>query len=703
MDEPGFHARRLAERQQRLAGIDGKLGMHGLKTTEPLADRDALREQVHPPAHADDSHAGAYETVGGTYRPPATVVNQDEIPGPQPGNGSFPIAEPLDRHPHGPMRPHLKLMTNLMLRYDTTVNNVWHGFAMLVTTDAGSDYSTKPTLSVQWDATAGQLVDKLASMQLGPADAPRPDPHTGTEEGVHSQRIVAEQIHTYYSLAGGQTFWRWKLEIPLGEREEEIFYSVNNGQENSFWVPAFDQEFRVMYHSCNGFSGGVDTEAFNGPDPLWRDVLRKHEQKPIHVMVGGGDQIYNDPLTREPEIAPWINETDVSKKIAAPFTDEMKFALDRFFFNAYCAWFRGGAFGIAVGKIPMLNMLDDHDMIGFGSYPDDLQESPVFSNIGSYGYKWFLLFQMFIVDEVDGTSPESAVGIPTVNTHPSKSLIIGGEGAFIPYPNHSFLSYLGPKMYLLMIDWRSERRFDQLASKVTYERTEKAVYALPQGVEHLIVLLGVPIAYPRMVALENILESKFNPMSVLAKMKLMPSAVNKFNAEAELKDDLADHPCAGDHKKERNWLIERYQKMAVDKHLRVTFCSGDVHATANSKFYSKKKLEPSMDPKWMLQFISSAIVNTPPPPPVIWLVSKLGAKKHKTLHYCDTEEELIPVFTEDTDGSKPKSNTVMGRRNYAMADYDTATGEIQFAICVEKSQGSGTTKEYYLRAPPPRW
>lgn len=123
----------------------------------------------------------------------------------------------------------------------------------------------------------------------------------------------------------------------------------------------------------NGFSGGVDTEAFNGPDPLWRDVLRKHEEKPIvrhlssplslaqylrpallerypraptiqraepfllqHVMVGGGDQIYNDPLTREPEIAPWINETDVAKKIAAPFTDEMKFALDRFFFNA-CA------------------------------------------------------------------------------------------------------------------------------------------------------------------------------------------------------------------------------------------------------------------------------------------------------------------------------------------------------------------------------
>lgn len=102
-------------------------------------------------------------------------------------------------------------------------------------------------------------------------------------------------------------------------------------------------------------------------------------------MVGGGDQIYCDPLTREPEIAPWITETDVNVKIAAPLTDEMKLALDRFFFNwcaarrqrflkmwvgadeeiscRYCAWFRGGAFGVAVGKIPMLNMLDDHDMM----------------------------------------------------------------------------------------------------------------------------------------------------------------------------------------------------------------------------------------------------------------------------------------------------------------------------------------------------
>ncbi|GAA6037134.1 hypothetical protein JCM8097_008753 [Rhodosporidiobolus ruineniae] len=695
MDEPGYHARRRAEKEQRAAYADGKLGLHGLKATQPLVDDETLKEKVKVPDHADESIAGTYQETG--YRPPP-LVDANEIPGPKPAAGTVPTVEPI-APPHGQrrrMQPHLSMMTGVMLRYDTVVDRVWHGFAMIVTTDTGSDYSSPPTMTLEWDATGGALAAKLENMHI--SDIPDDD------SAVHRRRVQAEKIHTYHSLAGGQSFWRFKLEIPMGEREEEIFYSVNNGPESSFWVAAADQDFRVMYHSCNGFSSGVDTASFNGPDPLWRDVLRKHDEKPIHVMVGGGDQIYCDPLTKEPEIVGWIQEEDVKKKIAAPLTDKMKFALDRFFFNWYCSWFRGGAFGVANGKIPMLNMLDDHDLIdGFGSYPDDLQESPVFSGIGSHGYKWYLLFQMFIVPEVDGTNPTTATGNWRTNTHPSKSLILGGEGAFIPFPNHSFLSYLGPKQAILAVDWRSERRFDQLASKITYERMEAAVLGMPQGVQHLVVLLGVPIAYPRMVAIEKILESKYNPMGLLAKANLMPSAVNKFNAEAELKDDLADHPCAGDHKVERNWLVTRLQEIAVQKHLRISFMSGDVHCSANSKFYSKSKVEPAKDPRFMLQIVSSAIVNTPPPPAVIWLVSKLGGKKHKTLHHAGTEEELIALFEEDTDGSKPKSTTVMGRRNYALANYDEATDEVEFLLCIEKSQGSGTTREYPLRAPPPRW
>jgi hypothetical protein len=78
---------------------------------------------------------------------------------------------------------------------------------------------------------------------------------------------------------------------------------------------------------------------------------------------------------------------------------------------------------------------------GFGSYDDETQKSPIFNHIGSRGYFWFLLFQLFTVDEFDGT--HHAPG-----SHPNKGLIIGGPGAYIPHPNHTLISYLGKLQFL---------------------------------------------------------------------------------------------------------------------------------------------------------------------------------------------------------------------------------------------------------------
>lgn len=55
------------------------------------------------------------------------------------------------------------------------------------------------------------------------------------------------------------------------------------------------------------------------------------------------------------------------------------------------------------------------------------------------------------------------------------------------------------------------------------------------------------------------------------------------------------------------------------------------------------------------------------------------------------------------DGSEPKSKTVMGRRNYCIVNYVPQSGELDFSIQVEVSQGSGETKGYAIRAPPPKW
>ena len=103
-------------------------------------------------------------------------------------------------------------------------------------------------------------------------------------------------------------------------------------------------------------------------------------------------------------------------------------------------------------------MLDDHDLIGgrlslygfirstspyltfffldldgFGSYPDELQRSAVFSYIGSRGIFFYQLFQLFIVDEYDGTQDHIE--------HCNKSMIRGGPGPWVPFNNHSFLTW----------------------------------------------------------------------------------------------------------------------------------------------------------------------------------------------------------------------------------------------------------------------
>lgn len=310
-----------------------------------------------------------------------------------------------------------------------------------------------------------------------------------------------------------------------------------------------------------------------------------------------------------------------------------------------------GAIARAMSRIPMVNMLDDHDLIdGFGTYPDDLMTSGVFSMIGSRAYFFYLLFQQFMNDKVDGIINEN-----TKNVNPSeiKSLIIGGPGCYIPFPTHSFLVWLGPKQHMLLLDCRAQRKLNQVCAEDTYERVFEAMENMPSTVRHLIIQLGVPISYPRMVYLENMLSNRYNPFVSMAKA-FMPAFTNNFNGQVELLDDLNDHWCAAVHKKERNQLIERVQALGKARKLRVSYVSGDVHAGGCGVFQSNEGFEPSRDPRYSLALITSAIVNAPPPSTVITIVNKLAAKPHKSMHYANTRETMLPWFEEDLQDKKSK-------------------------------------------------
>ncbi|GAE00063.1 conserved hypothetical protein [Paecilomyces variotii No. 5] len=462
-------------------------------------------------------------------------------------------------------------------------------------------------------------------------------------------------IRLYADSARDVTFWRFSIEVELGDKQQRIAYRINQGPAIGFWVPARGQSMNIMFHTCNGFSLSVDPNKFSGPDPLWRDVLNEHQTRPFHVMIGGGDQIYNDKVMVETEhFQEWIHIKNPHDKRHAPFSPEMKAELETFFLERYCMWFSQGLFGLANCQIPMINIWDDHDIIdGFGSYPDHFMRTPVFSGLGNVAFKYYMLFQhQSVPEETEADEP---------------SWILGAEpGPYIKERSRSVFMFLGKGTAFLGLDCRTERMRGDILSEQTYDLIwDRCHREIVKGdTKHLIVLLGVPIAYPRLVWLENILTSRImDPVKALGRAGMLGHLVNKFDGSVEILDDLDDHWTAKHHKLERTWLVEDLQDLAAEKSVRVTILSGDVHLGAMGQFYSNPRLNLAKDKdyRYMPNVISSAIVNTPPPD----MLADVLNKRNK-IHHMDsnTDESMIPIFTHDVD-DKPRNNKrLLPRRNW---------------------------------------
>ena len=524
-----------------------------------------------------------------------------------------------------------------------------------------------------------------------------------------------------------KTFWRFQVDVPLciSESRWEYAVSVPNASEKlearggEFLVPALDQSMRIMFHSCNGFSVGTDEEAWNGP-VLWNDVLRMHDQKPFHVMIGGGDQIYNDGVRVGGPLRKWTDESNPMKRREFPFDEQLRDCCDRYYYDNYIMWYSTGAFARANCQIPQLNVWDDHDIIdGFGSYTDHFMRCAVFRGIGSVAFKYYCLFQHHIPPQPHADSPRSPKSLrnfmsPKGLKHPksprkaelnnssavasaeepfvleeelSSNYIVGKTpGPYISQRSHSLYTELGARIAFLGIDARTERTRHQVNYPETYElilsRVADQLASKPK-LNHLIILLGVPIAYPRLAWLETILKSPvIGIVRFLDKrFGLAGNFFNHFDGNVDLLDDLDDHYTARQHKRERRDLLLRLQQLAAKHSVRVTILGGDVHLAALGKFYSSPKADPkpsseAADPRFMVNIVSSAITNKPPPQ----LVANMLARRNK-IHHLDhhTDETLISLFNdaavEDPEVKahlgKKRANTnhlTMPSRNYAIIE-----------------------------------
>ncbi|KAG9233554.1 hypothetical protein BJ875DRAFT_378390 [Amylocarpus encephaloides] len=584
---------------------------------------------------------------------------------------------------------------------------IWRGSIMIVTQDEHSSYELAPTLrlflqpmdlippppaQVDGEELATEYIDPLAGLPKigrdgrtlyirpvenleegrdlsklesdeglfetqrsnfdGAAERKCAKPHYDGEKAGKYKEVRGFRLHAEH----GVTFWRFNLEIELREKQQRIAYRINRGPATGFWVPGRGQAMNIMFHSCNGFSYSTDPHPYNGPDPMWRDVLNNHQTQPFHVMLGGGDQIYNDAIMQETRLfKAWTQIKDPRHKEKVPFTSEMQDEIELFYLNRYCTWFSQGLFGPAISQIPMINIFDDHDIIdGYGSYPDDYMRSPVMSGLGAIAFKYYLLFQhQSSIDEGEETEPQ---------------WILGEEpGPYMNEFSRSICTKLGRSISFLGLDCRTERMNDEIVSAETYhkvfDRLEREI--IKGETQHLIVLLGVPVAYPRMVWLENILTSRaMDPIKALSKAGLLgKNLLNHLDGGVEILDDLDDHWTAKHHKEERNWFIQELQDLAAEKSVRVTILGGDVHLAAIGQFYSNPKhgVPKHRDHRYMPNVISSAIVNAPPPDTLADVLNKRNKIHHLD---ADTDENMIPIFTHDVTGKARNNKCLLNRRNW---------------------------------------
>lgn len=597
-----------------------------------------------------------------------------------------------------------------------TSREIWRGSVMIVTQDSHSSYDQPPTLRlfsqpqkllppppqmINGDDLHPEYVDPIAgltklsrtgrALYVRPVDhleegkdlshienddglfesSPSPLEGTGAQNSAtkaRTNRLLdndGERLGRYQEVRGARlyadpdrdvTFWRFNLEIELGDSQKHIAYRINGGPSVGFWVPARGETMNIMFHSCNGFSLSVNPDNFSGPDPMWRDVLNTHQTRPFHVMIGGGDQIYNDRVMLETHhFGAWTRMRNPNHKHNAPFSNEMKEELESFYLHRYSTWFSQGLFSMAASQIPMINIWDDHDIIdGFGSYPNHFMETPVFSGLGNVAFKYYMLFQH--------------QSVPEETTAHEPSWLLGNEpGPFIKQLSRSVFMRLGKHVAFLGLDCRTERMRGEVLSVDTIEIIlERCRKELVEGeTKHLLLLLGIPIAYPRLVWLENVLTSRLmDPVKALGRAGVIKGGfLNKFDGGVEILDDLDDHWTSTNHKSERNDLVKDLQDLAAEKSCRISILSGDVHLGAIGQFHSNPKLKipKDRDHRYMPNIISSAIVNTPPSD----MLADILNKRNKT-HHLDryTDENMIPMFTHDVDGKKRNNKHMLPRRNW---------------------------------------
>ncbi|KAI0195421.1 hypothetical protein F4808DRAFT_329009 [Astrocystis sublimbata] len=569
-------------------------------------------------------------------------------------------------------------------------------------------------------------------------DAPQPPTihiHQSLDLSPNPRQLVPNQVYTHQRWQ----FYKYDIDIPMAEggQTERWTYAVTShlGCTRYEFVVAGRGEtgWRFVAHSGNDFAASTsqnERSKLGGLGFMWKDVLQKNvDCGGFHVQLGLGDQIYGDRLWKEvPLLKQWLAMPGKDNRKNAAWTARHEEDVTHAYFHFYTSHFDQPFLREAFAQIPHVCQIDDHDIFdGYGSYPDYMQNSQVFKNIGRIAVDMYLLFQHH-------TTLEMLRNV----SHDRDLFTITGQG-------WHFVKFLGPAVVVVGVDVRSERTQNRVLAGPTYQGLFPKIAMLPPSVQHCLLMVSVPLIYPRLDTMESlansfatgkravnvgynvlgkvtssvagivggkeVVASGFNQVKrAVGKSGLMGNVVNQFG-DLDIGEILKDMWTHDTKDLERTYLIRTLQGIALQKGIRMTFFSGDVNAAGAGLVHDPS--HPS-DHKTMYQIITSPIVAAPAANYILKMLShsnkahylppngqksSAGSSHDATGPITDTKEDMMEIFHTDASGNPREMKKLMGRRNYvAVVAYDpdaaqaaAAAAASQYAASIYSGSGGSVS------------
>ncbi|MDH7943457.1 alkaline phosphatase D family protein [Pseudohongiella sp. SYSU M77423] len=313
---------------------------------------------------------------------------------------------------------------------------------------------------------------------------------------------------------------------------------------------------------------------------MWKKMKENHLRpgECFHLLLMGGDQIYADSIWDE---VPIINSLKVKSKLTSKVVEEFSLTprlrqeltdqLKKFYEQLYIDSWSDSDMSYMMASVPTVMMWDDHDIFdGWGSYPDELQNSDLFRCIYPVANRYFEIFQTRTSSNISRIS----------NTHFSMHFSFRNYEVIL-LDNRTFRTMknvMSPSQYYDLGKVLDKALFSEVPEELSKQRT-------------LCFVVPVPIAH---LDYSHLVE------------RLLPK-VPKKEFRHSMNDDAIDHWDHYNHKAEQKKLLDILFD-AGEKHNAKYVCvvSGDVHtagAATITKTGGKRKIT---------QVISSGTVHSGP-------------------------------------------------------------------------------------------